>query len=92
MLFNSINFLVFFSIFFFIYRKLNLKSQNWLLFIGGVVFYSFWNYKMTFLLLFCIFFNYHAGIKLIQFEDSQIRKKILIFTIRVVLGKSWAQK
>ena len=86
MLFNSINFLVFFSIFYLIYRKVNLKFQNWLLLVGGIVFYSFWNYKMTFLLLFCIYFNYIAGILLVKTQDFVRRKRILLVTIILNLG------
>ncbi|HRG75537.1 MAG TPA: MBOAT family O-acyltransferase [Leptospiraceae bacterium] len=86
MLFNSINFLVFFSVFYLIYTKVNLKIQNWLLLFGGIVFYSFWNYKMTFLLLFCIYFNFIAGIQLVKNQDLIKRKRILLFTIALNLG------
>jgi alginate O-acetyltransferase complex protein AlgI len=86
MLFNSINFLVFFSVFYLIYTKVNLKIQNWLLLFGGIVFYSFWNYKMTFLLLFCIYFNFIAGIQLVRNQDLIKRKRILLFTIALNLG------
>ena len=86
MLFNSINFLIFFSVFYLIYTKVNLKIQNWLLLFGGIVFYSFWNYKMTFLLLFCIYFNFVAGIQLVKNQDAIKRKRILLFTIALNLG------
>jgi alginate O-acetyltransferase complex protein AlgI len=86
MLFNSINFLVFFSVFYLIYTRVNLKIQNWLLLFGGIVFYSFWNYKMTFLLLFCIYFNFVAGIQLVKNQDAIKRKRILLFTIALNLG------
>ena len=86
MLFNSINFLVFFSVFYLIYTKVNLKIQNWLLLFGGIVFYSFWNYKMTFLLLFCIYFNFISGIQLVKNQDLIKRKRILLFTIALNLG------
>ena len=86
MLFNSINFLVFFSVFYLIYTRVNLKIQNWLLLFGGIVFYSFWNYKMTFLLLFCIYFNFIAGIQLVKNQDAIKRKRILLFTIALNLG------
>ena len=86
MLFNSINFLVFFSVFYLIYTRVNLKIQNWLLLFGGIVFYSFWNYKMTFLLLFCIYFNFVAGIQLVKNQDAIKRKRILFFTIALNLG------
>ena len=81
MLFNSINFLIFFSIFYLIYRKANLKFQSWLLLLGGIIFYSFWNYKMTFLLLFCIYFNFLAGIQLEKISSEFKRKRVLVLTI-----------
>lgn len=81
MLFNSVNFLIFFVLFFVFYKNSNLKIQNWLLFLGGIIFYSFWNYKMTFLLLFCIYFNYLAGIQLSERQNEISRKKIFIFVI-----------
>jgi D-alanyl-lipoteichoic acid acyltransferase DltB (MBOAT superfamily) len=41
---------------------------------------------MTFLLLFCIYFNFAAGIRLVETQDFVRRKRILLFTIALNLG------
>ncbi len=41
---------------------------------------------MTFLLLFCIYFNFIAGIRLAKNQDLIRRKRILLFTIALNLG------
>lgn len=81
MLFNSIDFVVFFIIFFFIYIKLEYKNQNILLFIAGLIFYSFWNFKMSFLLVFCILFNFFTGTYLNGIQNES--KKKFVFQLNI---------
>ncbi|MCB1189716.1 MAG: MBOAT family protein [Leptospiraceae bacterium] len=85
MLFNSIDFILFFSIFFLVYLKLGYKNQNILLFLAGIVFYSFWNFKMVFLLLFCILFNFYTGINLNKISNGSTRRIFFKLTILVNL-------
>jgi len=61
MLFNSVHFLIFLFFFYIFYISSKHKVQNYLLLAGGWIFYSFWNYKMSFLLLFSIIMNFYLG-------------------------------
>ncbi len=79
MLFNSINFLVFFFCFFLIYFKSNLKFQNILLLLGGIFFYAFWNIWASLILILSILINYFMGNLL--FSKKNYKKRILFFGI-----------
>ena len=83
MLFNSISFLIFFIIFYIFYSVLNYRKQNLLLLAAGTVFYSWWNWKMSFLLGATILGNYYVGQRL---YISEKRKKT--FVTAVVLNLS----
>ena len=72
MLFNSLNFVIFFLLFISIYFFLNYRRQNILLLICGIIFYSFWNWKMIFLLLGCIGFNYFVGLSIYKRKQDRI--------------------
>lgn len=85
MLFNSLNFLVFFFIFYVIYLRLGTLGQNRLLFFGGLFFYGFWKPEMVLLLLFCIAFNYAGGIRLGNLEGRD-RSRFFTFLISLNLG------
>ena len=80
MLFNSINFLVFFAIVFFLYWNLQkqVKYQNILLFLSSYLFYSFWDWRFLFMLFFSTFLDFSLGIQL-QNTDKLKKKKILLF-------------
>lgn len=86
MLFNSLNFLLFFIGFCLIYFRLGLKGQNRLLFCGGLFFYGYWKPEMVLLLLFCISLNFAGGIWLGK-TSAEIRgKRIFVFLIVLNLG------
>jgi len=72
LLFNSLTFIVFYSIVLIIYFRLNTKQQNILLLLAGFFFYSFWNLSMGFLLLFVIFLNYKLGRLIYLNNDTKI--------------------
>lgn len=76
MLFNSIPFVLSFLIFCLFYFNFNLKYQNISLFLYGMYFYSIWNWKMSFLILFSILVNYVLAIKL-DSKDDQSRRLFL---------------
>jgi D-alanyl-lipoteichoic acid acyltransferase DltB (MBOAT superfamily) len=101
MLFNSLSFALFFIIFLFFYYYGKKKFQNKLLLIAGIFFYSFWNWKMSFLLLFTIYFNFKIGLLLASesiedslnqkqlikkfFQENYSKKSILVFAIIINL-------
>lgn len=80
MLFNSINFLLFFVFVFFLYWYLQkeVKFQNILLFLSSYLFYSFWDWRFLFMLFFSTFLDFSLGIQL-QNTDKLKKKKFLLF-------------
>ncbi|MBM9500747.1 MBOAT family protein [Leptospira sp. 201903071] len=85
MLFNSLNFLVFFVCFLLLYFRFGNLGQNRLLFFGGLFFYGFWKPEMVLLLLFCIVFNFAGGIYLGK-KSGEKQKKIFISLITLNLA------
>ncbi|MDV6235792.1 MBOAT family O-acyltransferase [Leptospira ellisii] len=85
MLFNSLNFLIFFLVFCLIYFRLGTRGQNRLLFFGSLFFYGFWKPEMVLLLLFCIAFNFAGGI-LLGRSSERSRNRIFAFLILLNLG------
>ncbi len=68
MIFNSIQFALFFSIIFIIYWALKdkVRIQNLLLLIASYIFYACWDWRFLFLLAGCSVVSYIAGLKLQQ--------------------------
>jgi alginate O-acetyltransferase complex protein AlgI len=81
MLFNSLAFFFFFAIILFFYFRFNTNNQNFLLFIAGFIFYSFWNLQMGFLLLVVILINFKLG-KMI-YQNLNHKKGLTLFKIGV---------
>lgn len=89
MLFNSIDFLFFLPVVFFLYwfvtpKKLN--NQNILLLVSSYFFYACWDYRFLFLLLFSTFLDYYTGIKMEQAAKKSIQKIWLIISVGINLG------
>jgi alginate O-acetyltransferase complex protein AlgI len=87
MLFNSINFAYFLPIVFFLYwfgAKNNLKFQNLILLFSSYYFYSCWDYRFLFLLVFSTFLDYFSGIKI--FESKSYRTRKLWFWLSVIIN------
>jgi len=81
MLFNSIEFLIFFPIIFVLYwfvfdKKLQL--QNILLLISSYIFYAWWDWRFLSLIIFSSFVDYFAGLKIEASKTTKERKKWLI--------------
>lgn len=74
MLFNSITFFVFllvvFSFYWFVLKN-NLKYQNILLLVASYYFYSFWDFRFLFLLIFSTSLDYFTGIKISQAQNKK---------------------
>jgi D-alanyl-lipoteichoic acid acyltransferase DltB (MBOAT superfamily) len=87
MLFNSFSFLIFIQIVFALYWLLNKKKliyQNILLLISSYYFYSCWNWKFLFLLIFSTLLDYYSGLK-IQ-NSIKIKEKKLWLWISIVIN------
>lgn len=80
MLFNSLTFLLHFSIFFLAYYFSSFRIRKILLLVFGIYFYSQWGIGGTFLLLLSITFNYAIGIQ-IDKRSLLNRKSIFVFGI-----------
>lgn len=80
MLFNSLEYLLFLSIFFFVYwssSSMKWISQNLLLLIGSYIFYSFWDYRFLILIIFSTLINFIGGKKIYK-EINKSKKKFIL--------------
>ena len=87
MLFNSINFAIFLPVVFILYwyvTKGNLKFQNILLLVASYFFYSCWDPRFLFILIFSTFLDYYTGIKI--HESTNQRKKLFWLWLSIVVN------
>jgi alginate O-acetyltransferase complex protein AlgI len=85
-LFNSYSFLfiflpIFFSTIFFFRKILKINIIFIFLIIFSLLFYSFDNYKFTFLIIFSIIINYLVSKKIDVIKKNNIKKTLLLFII-----------
>ncbi len=73
MLFNSVLFLIFFTVFlaFYVALRANQREQNKLLLIAGLIFYGTWDWRFVFLLIFTGWVDYCSA----RWIDSQEDKR-----------------
>jgi D-alanyl-lipoteichoic acid acyltransferase DltB (MBOAT superfamily) len=80
MLFNSVPFVLFFTIFFllywFVFNK-NLGLQNILILAGSYVFYAWWDWRFLFLLVGSSALNYFLGIWIAKSKTEKYRNILL---------------
>lgn len=84
MLFNSIDFLIFLSIVFFLYWKVGKKcsTQNLIITLSSCIFYGWWNWKYLILFTFSITCTYLCGLLMGRYaEQTKKSKRICIFSI-----------
>lgn len=89
MLFNSIEFLIFLPLVFFIYWFLfpkNLKLQNLWILIASYVFYGWWDYRFLSLIFFSSLVDFLIGIQLNKRQKINQRKFLLFISLAVNLG------
>ncbi|MCA0132674.1 MBOAT family O-acyltransferase [Winogradskyella alexanderae] len=88
MLFNSIEFLIFFPIVFILYWffKSSHKKQNILLLISSYVFYGWWDYRFLSLIIFSSFLDFYVGKKIESSPKKEEKKKWLIVSLCSNLG------
>ena len=89
MLFNSLNFSIFLPIVFLIYwlgTKRNLKFQNILLLISSYFFYSCWDWRFLFLLIFSTLLDYYTGIKMSESKNQKVKKNWFWISVSINLG------
>lgn len=89
MFFNSIAFAIFLPIVFFLYWFVFNKTkstQNALLIIASYYFYSCWDWRFLFLLVFSTFLDYYTGIQIEKGKSEKSRKFWFWLSIIVNLG------
>lgn len=82
MLFNSFDFLKFGVIFFVVYFF--IKDKFWrkiLLLAASYYFYSCWDYRFTFLLIWSTLIDYFTGLKIDESSNDKKRKRLLIISV-----------
>nr|WP_315223123.1 MBOAT family O-acyltransferase [uncultured Flavobacterium sp.] len=89
MFFNSLAFAVFlpivFLLYWFVFNK-NKSTQNALLIIASYYFYSCWDWRFLFLLVFSTFLDYYTGIQIEKGKSEKRRKFWFWLSIIVNLG------
>ena len=76
MYFNSLSFAVFLPVVFVLYwfiTNRNLRLQNALLLVASYFFYSCWDWRFLFLLVFSTFLDYFTGIKMYESRTKRIK-------------------
>lgn len=89
MLFNSISFAFFLPVVFVFYwfaAKNNLKRQNIVLLVASYFFYSCWDWRFLFLLVFSTLLDYYTGIKMSEAKTQKIKKFWFWLSILVNIG------
>jgi D-alanyl-lipoteichoic acid acyltransferase DltB (MBOAT superfamily) len=89
MLFNTIEFTIFFPIIFILYWffcNKNPKIQNILLLVSSYYFYACWDYRFLFLLFFSTFLDYFTAIKISDSKNQTSKKFWFWLSICVNLG------
>ena len=88
MLFNSTSYLIFFILFFIFYWYVfrEKKKKILLLLISSYLFYSFWDWRFLFLLLFSTLLDFYTGQKIYQTKSVGGKKKWLIMSLVINLG------
>ncbi len=86
MLFNSIDFCIFFPLVVFLYYLVPHKYRWMLLLVASYVFYAWWNVKYLLLIITSTLIDYIAGLKMGGIERRSKRKKWLILSLCTNLG------
>ncbi|MFQ6601638.1 MBOAT family O-acyltransferase [Flavobacterium sp. C3NV] len=89
MFFNSLAFAIFLPIVFFLYWFVFNKTkstQNTLLIVASYYFYSCWDWRFLFLLVFSTFLDYYTGIQIEKGKSQASRKFWFWLSISVNLG------
>ena len=86
MLFNSLEFIVFFPIVVAVYFALKPKYRWILLLLASYYFYMAWNYKYIVLIVISTTIDYFAGINIYTSKNPRTRKALLLISLVANLG------
>lgn len=86
MVFNSLEFVVFFAVFYAIYRILPHRPQNWLLLVASYYFYAAWDWRFLGLLVGSTLVDYTVALYLARPGTDASRRRVLWISIAFNLG------
>jgi D-alanyl-lipoteichoic acid acyltransferase DltB (MBOAT superfamily) len=89
MLFNSIDYAIFFTVIFALYWSLQsreIRTQNVLLLLASYFFYGCWDWRFLFLLMFSTGLDYFTGIRIYEAKTQGWKKAWLIISVGINLG------
>jgi len=84
MLFNSLEFLIFFPCFFVLYwfvSNKKIKHQNLLILIGSYFFYGWWDFRFLALIILSTIVDYTVGLKIHEYNNLPKKRLLLWFSI-----------
>ncbi|MCA9009634.1 MAG: MBOAT family protein, partial [Planctomycetaceae bacterium] len=83
MLFNSLQFLIFFPVMLLLYHQLSHRWQNRHLLVASYVFYATWDWRFLFLIMGSTIVDFYCGRYIGRSEDTRVRKSLLLLSIGV---------
>jgi alginate O-acetyltransferase complex protein AlgI len=86
MSFTTPAFLIFFAIVYWLYWRLSMRGQNWLIFAASIFFYGWWDWRFLSLLFFTATVDYWVALRLMKTEKSTSRKRLLALSLASNLG------
>ena len=86
MLFNSVAFLVFLPLFMLAYWSTRGRARLWVMLLGSLVFYGWWDWRFLGLLLFSAIVDYSIGILLENEQYDAARHRLIVLSVIVNLG------
>jgi alginate O-acetyltransferase complex protein AlgI len=86
MLFNSLAFVAFLPLFMLAYWSTKGRLRLWVMLIGSLVFYAWWDWHFCFLLLFSALVDYSLGILLENERDDARRRRLIILSVAINVG------
>ena len=81
MVFNSLEFILFFIVVYFLYRLLGHRSQNRMLLVASYIFYGFWDWRFLGLIFLSTVVDYLCGLKIDGETNAGRRKVYLLLSV-----------
>ena len=86
MLFNSLQFLLFFPVMLLLYHQLSHRWQNRQLLVASYVFYATWDWRFLLLIIGSTGIDFYCGRSIARSRDARVRKSLLLLSIVVNCG------
>ena len=86
MVFNSLEFVLFFAVVYALYRVLPHRPQNWLLLVASYYFYAAWDWRFLGLLVASTVVDYSVALYLGGRHDPRRRRRVMWISIAFNLG------